>query len=301
MAQPSASPTPNVLKPPANVPPALTDPLFYPRKEFLRDQQRIFSSFSLLTLAGQGSVRLYSFPDSVINGLRRLFEQQSDILGCRETAGSLFEFTLDTKPWANIRSLSAERLIVSILSVLYQYGYSFLSTVEYAREQDDRIALAFSRPTTAPANSSIPAVPSGSASTLPQAGPMLFAISFPSTALLRVIEPPLQLTPGILQAVRNAWPRGISSEKKVGDSYEFKLKGYRCAFLSSKYVRCCNVRHYRVSGEHLFRRLFTPNPVLARRSRSPVIHFVDIVDTGKSISNERPLDFHRSSGRTSFS
>ncbi|KAH9944459.1 uncharacterized protein BXZ73DRAFT_39827 [Epithele typhae] len=230
MAQPSASPTPNVLKPPlsASPPALLSNSLFHPRKEFLRDQQRVFSSFSLLTLAGTGLVRLYSFPDSVINALRKLFETLTDIGSCRESAANhFFEFSLESKPWANVKTLASEKLIVAILSVVYQFGFSFLSTIEYAREADDRIALAFSRPTNAPLNPPIPAVPSGSASTLPQSSPMLFAISFPSTAILRVIDPPLPLTPGILQAVRNAWPRGIAYEKKIGDSYEFKLRGYK--------------------------------------------------------------------------
>ncbi|RDX55954.1 hypothetical protein OH76DRAFT_1396302 [Lentinus brumalis] len=230
MAQPPASPTPNVLKPPLTVSPPSNVPnlLFHPRKEFLRDLPRVVSSFSLLTFAGQGLVRLYSFPDSVINGLRRLFEQQRNIVAVRENiAHNFFEFSLEHKPWSNVKSLEAEKLIISILSVILQYGYSFLSTIEYGREQDDRIALAFSRPTTAPVNSSIPAVPNGSVSTLPQAGPMLFAISFPSTSLLRVIDPPLPLTPAILQSVRNAWPRGIAYEKKIGESYEFKMKGYK--------------------------------------------------------------------------
>ncbi|TBU64978.1 hypothetical protein BD310DRAFT_296010 [Dichomitus squalens] len=232
MAQPSASPTPNVLKPPPahSLPALLASPLFYPRKEFLRDHPRVVSAFALLTLAGTGFVRLYSFPDSVINGLRRLFDHQNLILSVRENAAShFFEFSLDTKPWANVKNLASEKLIVAILAVVFQYGYSFLSTIEYAREHDDRIAIAFSRPSTAPVNSSIPVVPNpnASCSTLPQAGPLLFAISFPSTSLLRVIEPPLPLTPAILQAVRSAWPRGISYEKKLGDSYEFKLKGYK--------------------------------------------------------------------------
>ncbi len=239
MAQPPASPTPNVLKPPLTVSPPSNVPnlLFHPRKEFLRDLPRVVSSFSLLTFAGQGLVRLYSFPDSVINGLRRLFEQQRNIVAVRENiAHNFFEFSLEHKPWSNVKSLEAEKLIISILSVILQYGYSFLSTIEYGREQDDRIALAFSRPTTAPVNSSIPAVPNGSVSTLPQAGPMLFAISFPSTSLLRVIDPPLPLTPAILQSVRNAWPRGIAYEKKIGESYEFKMKGYKCAYLATALV-----------------------------------------------------------------
>ena len=121
MAQPSASPTPNVLKPPlaSSLPAHVASPFFYPRKEFLRDHPRVVSSFALLTLAGTGFVRLYSFPDSVINGLRRLFDQHSLILTVRESAAShFFEFSLDGKPWANFKSLSSEKLIVAILAVV---------------------------------------------------------------------------------------------------------------------------------------------------------------------------------------
>lgn len=233
MAQPAASPTPNVLKPPlaSPLPPHLANSLFYPRKEFLPHEPRVPSSFSLLTLAGQGFVRLYGFPTSVIDGLRRLFDNLLLTLDVRENVTNhFFEFLLDKKPWANIKSLTSERLIVAIFSVIFQHGFSFLSTIDYAREHDDRVAIAFSRPSTAPVNSSLPVVPNpnASASTLAHPGPMLFAISFPSSSLLRVIDPPLPLTPGILQAVRSAWPRGVTSEKKLGDSYEFKLNGYKC-------------------------------------------------------------------------
>ncbi|OSD03518.1 hypothetical protein PYCCODRAFT_1365624 [Trametes coccinea BRFM310] len=229
MAQPSPLPMPNVLKPPLPPSPTLQthNPLFYPRKEFIRDQ-RIVSSFSLLTLAGPGFVRLYNFPNSVVNGLRRLFELHKLIVACKENQTThFFEFSLDQKPWVNVKSITSEKLIVSIFSVIFQYGYSFLSTVEYGREHDDRIAIAFSRPTPAPASSAIPIMPNGSTSTLPHTSPMMFAISFPTPRVLRVIDPPLALTPAILQAVRNAWPRGIADEKKLGDTYEFKLKGYK--------------------------------------------------------------------------
>ncbi|KAI0778098.1 hypothetical protein BD413DRAFT_464999 [Trametes elegans] len=230
MAQPAPLPTPNVFQPPVPPSPTIqtnTPALFYPRKEFIRDQ-RIVSSFALLTFAGQGFVRLYSFPDSVVNGLRRFFDSHNLTLRCRENPTThFFEFSLDHKPWANVKNIVSERLVVGIFSVVLQYGFSFLSTIEYGREQDDRIAIAFSRPTTAPAASAIPIMPNQSTSTLPHSAPMLFAISFPSPRVLRVIDPPLPLTPAILQAVRNAWPRGIEDEKKIGDAYEFRLKGYK--------------------------------------------------------------------------
>ncbi|KAI0824250.1 hypothetical protein BC628DRAFT_454837 [Trametes gibbosa] len=230
MAQPSHLPVPNVFKPPLPPSPTLqtTHPsLFYPRKEFIRDQ-RIISSFSLLTLAGNGLVRLYSFPNSVINSLRRFFDLHQLIVACRENPTThFFEFSLDQKPWANVKNIMSEKLVLGIFSIIFQFGYSLLSTIEYGREHDDRIAIAFSRPTTAPASSAIPIMPSNSASTLPHTSPMMFAVSFPTPRVLRVIDPPLPLTPAILQAVRNAWPRGIADEKKMGDSYEFKLKGYK--------------------------------------------------------------------------
>lgn len=53
-----------------------------------------------------------------------------------------------------------------------------------------------------------------------------FALSFPSSTLLRVINPPLSNSPAILQAARSGWPRGVISENKEGDqTYEFRLKG----------------------------------------------------------------------------
>jgi hypothetical protein len=57
----------------------------------------------------------------------------------------------------------------------------------------------------------------------------VFAISFISEDHLRVITPPRQSAPASLQTVRGSWPRGVLSEKKVGENvYEFKLKGYGC-------------------------------------------------------------------------
>ena len=51
---------------------------------------------------------------------------------------------------------------------------------------------------------------------------------------MRVICPPLNSTPAVLQAVCASWPRGIMDERKVGDAaYEFKLKGYSCVYLTS--------------------------------------------------------------------
>lgn len=203
---------------------------FTPRKEFIRDP-RIVSEFALLALSGTAAVRLYSFPPTVVSALRRLFDHRNLITAVREDdPRKFFEFSLERKPWANPRSCESEKLIVGILTVVLQCGYSFLSTIDYGREPDDRVAMAFSKPVSAP---SMPgAAPNASCVTLHQPSRAPFALSFPSATVLRVIDPPLHSTPAILQAVRGAWPRGVVNEKRVGESaWEFKLKGYKCTYV----------------------------------------------------------------------
>lgn len=207
---------------------------FIPRKEFIRDL-RPASSFALLAFSGSNLLRLYSFTQGVVNTLRRFLNQRDLIAAVREHAPKHFyEFTLEGKPWANSKSISSEKLIVDILTVVFHSGFAFLSTIDYGREHDDKLAIAFSRPvlqTTPPAG--FPAM-NGSTISLNQPAKVPFAISFSSATLLRVVGPPLHSTPAILQAVRGAWPRGVVSDKKVGDAtYEFKLKGYKCEQSSS--------------------------------------------------------------------
>lgn len=202
--------------------PALTssNSNFTPRKEFTNAIQRS-SSFALLSLAGTGLVRLSSFPPNVINDLRLLFERLRILRVFREDAQSqLSEFNLDRKPWATSSSVESEKLLVDVICLLYRHGYVFVSTINYGRENDERLSMAFSRPRTPPSGS-------------PPTKVVPFALSFPSPMVLRVVSPPLNSTPAILQGVRSAWNRGVASEKKVReDCYEFKLKGYRCVFRS---------------------------------------------------------------------
>lgn len=206
---------------------------FTPRREFIRDH-RIASSFSLLALSGSGFVRLYSFSSTVVSALKRLFDHRNLISSVREHAPKhFFEFTLEGKPWSNPKSITAEKLIIDILTIILHCGHIFLSTIDYGREQDDKLAITFSKPQLVP--NTIPTsfpLSNGSAISLNQ--PVVktpFAISFSSATLLRVVGPPLHSTPAVLQAVRGAWPRGVVSEKKVGDAtYEFKLKGYKCEY-----------------------------------------------------------------------
>ncbi|KJA26176.1 hypothetical protein HYPSUDRAFT_199376 [Hypholoma sublateritium FD-334 SS-4] len=214
---------------------------FTPRKEFIKDQTNQPSAFALLALSGANCIRLYSFAPVLIASLTRLFETHR-ILSFREDAeNNMCEFALDGKPWANPKAEPSEKLLVDIVAIIYQCGYTYLSTIDYGREQDDRLVLTFARP--APPNFSRTPTPiaqsaplphdrsSGSSSGLAEklrSKRIPFALSFSSVTVMRVISPPLHLTPAILQAVRASWPRGVVSEKKVGEnSFEFKLKGYK--------------------------------------------------------------------------
>ena len=216
------------------------EPSFTPRKEFLRLPPPAPDSFALLTLSSASCIRLYSFPASVIDALRQLF-QLSVVLSSREDLPEgLYEFTLDGKPWTNPKAVYTEKLLLDILSIIYKCGYSYLSTIDYGRESDDRLVMVFSTPSTAPnppTANSLSSIPPNSTSSLDdkeRVQRVPFALSFLSSTLLRVIAPPLHLTPAILQAVRASCPRGVVSEKKVGDnSFEFKLKGYKCLFFSN--------------------------------------------------------------------
>lgn len=220
---------------------------FTPRKEFLRQTSHPLNSFALLSFASSSLVRLYSFPPPVITTLRRVLQHRRLISAFREDAlNGYCEFALIGKPWANAKSAKSERVVVNVLAVILQHGYTFLSPLDYGRETDDRLSLAFSKPLAAMPHSS--ASPSNHSSASPFHGPtpqspgqvpsshtsvyiIPFAVSFASATTMRVISPPRDSTPAILQAVRGSWPRGVISEKKVGDSaYEFKLRGYRCMF-----------------------------------------------------------------------
>lgn len=222
----SSSPTPRALA--STSPNPTGSGSFTPRKEFLT-QQRVISTFSLLALSSANLVRLYNFPSSVISALRRVFDHQDLIISVREDNRKDFlEFCLDRRPWASPKSVETEELFIAMLTAILQCGYSFLSTIDYGREPDDRLAIAFSRPDSVLP----PGVPASvSAVTLAQPLRALFAVSFVSTNILRVVNPPLQTTPAILASVRSAWPRGVVSEKKFGDAtYQFKLKGYKSAY-----------------------------------------------------------------------
>ena len=219
---------------------------FTPRKEFLRQTSHPLNSFALLSFSSSSLIRLYSFPPSVVTTLRRVLQHRKAVSAYREDAlNGYCEFTLVGKPWSNAKSVRSERLVVNVLAVILQHGYTLVSPLDYGRESDDRLALAFSiRLAQMPRSSGSLSNHTSSASPFHRSSPQSsgpispsqtsfyvvpFAVSFSSSTTMRVISPPRDTTPAILQAVRGSWPRGVLSEKKVGDSaYEFKLRGYRC-------------------------------------------------------------------------
>lgn len=135
----------------------------------------------------------------------RLFRENRD----EEVA----EFVLGPKFWQNPKSTETETLMLHIINFFNLQGYTFLSTIDYGRDSGDKLTISFTRPQ----------------GTTPTVQQLVFAVSFNAPTSLRVLNPPLQSTPGILAAVRTAWPRGIVSENKAGITcYEFKLKGYSC-------------------------------------------------------------------------
>jgi hypothetical protein len=239
---------------------------FTPRKEFIRDQQSPPNTFAILALSGSNFIRLYSFTPNVVSSLQHLFERLKISIAVREDhPQGLYELSIDHKPWANPKAVFSERLLVDIVAVIYRAGYNFLSSIDYGREPDDKLAMAFSKPasTTTPTLLGTPVIPSAFLGALGGSSPSLpektaprrtpFALSFASTTLMRVISPPLHLTPAILQAVRGSWPRGVVSEKKVGDNcFEFKLKGYKCALYICQSESCgARLTEIRVSAGQL--------------------------------------------------
>ena len=123
---------------------------FTPRKEFLRQTSHPQISFALLTFASSSLIRLYSFPPPVVTTLRRVLQHRGSISAYKEDPDNGHgEFALVGKPWSDAKSARSERLVVIVLAIILQYGYTFLSPLGYGRESDDRLALAFSKPSSA--------------------------------------------------------------------------------------------------------------------------------------------------------
>lgn len=201
------------------VPPFPSSPAgsnFVPRREFEPQPAHHASSFALLAFSSNNVIRLSNFPPQVVNDLRTRLGNIIGLHSFRENAEhKLCELVLTGKPWSNNRSLSTEVILVQVFSIILTHGYSILSQLFYGKEHNDRLTFAF-------AKSDLPSI---------APLPVPFALSFTSSTSLRVVCSPLHATPAILQSVRGAWPRGVVSEKKVGEHcYEFKLKGYSCMY-----------------------------------------------------------------------
>ncbi|KAF8523151.1 hypothetical protein BU17DRAFT_64045 [Hysterangium stoloniferum] len=197
-------------------------PSFIPRKEFAPQPNREYSSFALLAFSSNNAIRLSNFPQHLVTELRARLRAIIGLRSFREnTEHKLCEIILVGKPWSSPKALSTEVVLVQVFSILFYYGFSFICHMDYGREHNDRVFLAFSRPVT----SSNLDGPISAQLDLPHQVP--FALSFSSSNTLKVVCSPLYATPAILQSIRSAWPRGVSSEKKLGENcYEFKLKGY---------------------------------------------------------------------------
>lgn len=195
------------------LPASPADSGFLPRREFATSN-RPPNSFCLVTFTQASAVRLAAFPDDVVISFRKFLEEKELMRLFRENRDEeVVEFVLGPKFWQNPKNIETEQLLLHIITFFNLQGYTFLSTIDYGRDSGDKLTIAFTRPQGAP----------------PTVQQLVFAVSFNAPTFLRVLNPPLQSTPGILAAVRTAWPRGIVSENKAANTcYEFKLKGYSC-------------------------------------------------------------------------
>lgn len=205
------------------------DDNFIPRKEFVSSSVRQFSSFALLSFSSNNVIRLTNFDHNVFNELKARLHSVIGLRAFRENdEHTLGEIILLDKPWSNARFLSTEIVLVQVFAIMLRYDYSFVSQIDYGRETNDRVTLVFSRP-----NARTAVYPEGNQFPS-QSGVTSFGLSFTSATSLRVVCSPLTGTPAILQSIRGSWPKGVKSEKKLGEQcYEFKLKGYSCTPLSS--------------------------------------------------------------------
>ncbi|VDB99818.1 unnamed protein product [Peniophora sp. CBMAI 1063] len=125
---------------------APSDSSLIPRREFQREH-RDPSTFSILAFSGSAHIRLYSFPPEVTAGVRDLLDRTREVVGHKEDVlHNYVELAVSEKPWSNPKSLPTEKLVLDLFAVLCRHGFEFLSTLDYGREQDDRVVMAFMRP-----------------------------------------------------------------------------------------------------------------------------------------------------------
>ncbi|KAF8741749.1 Hemimethylated DNA-binding protein YccV like, partial [Rhizoctonia solani] len=167
-------------------------------------------SYMLVALNGADTLRCHNISTTALSALRESFGNETRLYG-EAGDGDIAEFVFRNSPWT-AKSVRSETLIVKLFTILLSHQYTFVTSIDYGRQYLDKLSLAFTR-----------AVSSNGRS----AEDSVFALSFVTPTLLRVLHAPLHCTPAILQSVRSAWPRGVKSESKLGNgSWEFRLKGF---------------------------------------------------------------------------
>ncbi|CAE6415808.1 unnamed protein product [Rhizoctonia solani] len=182
---------------------------FQPRSEFVRTEATP-QSYVLAALNGADTLRCHNLSRSTLSSLKEAFGNETRLYG-EANDGQVAEFVFRNSPWS-AKSVRSETLIVQLFTTLLAHQYTFVTTIDYGRQYLDKLSLAFTRA----------ASPNGRL-----APDSVFALSFVTPTVLRVLHAPLHCTPAILQSVRNAWPRGVKDERKLGNGcWEFRLKGF---------------------------------------------------------------------------
>ncbi|KAJ1311869.1 hypothetical protein OPQ81_010328 [Rhizoctonia solani] len=182
---------------------------FQPRSEFVRTEATP-QSYALVALNGADTLRCHNISRSVLSALRDAFGNETRLYG-EANDGDIAEFVFRNSPWSN-KSVRSETLIVHLFTTLLEHQYTFVTSIDYGRQYLDKLSLTFTR-----AASQIGRL----------GGECVFALSFVTPTVLRVLHAPLHCTPAILQAVRSTWPRGVKDERKLGNGcWEFRLKGF---------------------------------------------------------------------------
>ncbi|KAG8786337.1 hypothetical protein FRC12_016700 [Ceratobasidium sp. 428] len=187
-----------------------TEPAFQPRSEFVRTETNP-KSYALVALNGTDTLRCHHISPTALSALREVFGEEMRLYG-ENAESEVAEFVFRNSPWSS-KSIRSETLLTNVFAVLLVHQYTFLTTIDYGRQYLDKLSLTFIRPTSI--SNPTPATES------------IFALSFTAPSILRVVAAPLHATPAILQTVRGAWPRGVKSERKLGNgSWEFRLRGF---------------------------------------------------------------------------
>ncbi|KDQ09284.1 hypothetical protein BOTBODRAFT_69247 [Botryobasidium botryosum FD-172 SS1] len=185
---------------------------FVPRSEFIR-AENIPHHFCLLAFNGSDTLRMTNFPAETVKLIQT--NLKDDIRHTvQDHEMGITEFTLADSPFAG-KTIWSEQLILKVFKTVLGEGFRLLNSIDYGRIYMDRLYFAFSRPERHPGSLPLPT---------PKA---VFAISFVSLTRLRVLSPPVDSTPAILNAIRSSWARGIESEKRNEEGcYSFRFKGY---------------------------------------------------------------------------